>query len=137
MRGRKRRAKGDVIKLAASAFLAPAEWVALWRAQGGACAICRSALRNRYDKSSTGLVGQVDHDHKKEKRDGTRASIRGLLCAWCNHQLLGVAARDNAEKLRRAVEYLEDPPAPRVLNLAPSPAVGFVPPGVDQNEDAA
>lgn len=136
VRGRKRRGKSDVIKLAASAFLAPAEWVALWRAQDGACAICRSPLRNRYDPTTKGLVGQVDHDHKKEKLEGTRASIRGLLCAWCNHQLLGVAAKDNAEKLRRAADYLDDPPAARVLDLTPSPAVGFVPPGA-QEKDAA
>jgi hypothetical protein len=123
-----KRKRSPVIRLAASHFLTPAEWLALWRSQEMSCAICLTRIRNKFEPGSLGAIGQVDHDHRLEKLDGTRASIRGLLCAWCNHQLLGKAARDDVEKLRRAVAYLDDPPARRVLALGPAEtSVGFVP----------
>lgn len=76
------------------------EYDALYEAQGGRCAICRT---------STGKAKMlaVDHDHKT-------GIVRGLLCGSCNHRLLG-AAHDGTEILVRAIEYLENPPAPMVL----------------------
>jgi hypothetical protein len=40
--------------------------------------------------------------------------VRGLLCRRCNHRLLG-SAHDATEILKRAIEYLEFPPAWRVI----------------------
>ncbi len=65
----------------------------LYLAQGGRCAICRVA---------TGKTKKlaVDHDHVTN-------FVRGLLCGPCN-QMIGT---HNIEALRRAVNYLESPPA--------------------------
>lgn len=71
----------------------------MYRAQGGRCWICLSRPRTRR------LV--VDHDHQTGEK-------RGLLCTNCNHKVLG-AAHDDVEILRRAVAYLENPPAREVL----------------------
>lgn len=76
--------------------------------QGGLCAICRG----RRD------VLDVDHDHAKERlflehlmepARAARESVRGLLCARCNRQLLKWA-RNDPSLLRAAAEYLENPP---------------------------
>lgn len=57
--------------------------------QRNACALCGVTF------TKTPLV---DHDH-------TTGRIRGLLCAGCNN-ILGLA-RDSAERLRAAADYLE------------------------------
>lgn len=63
--------------------------------QAGKCAICLKKPRTR--------ALAVDHDHKTNE-------IRGLLCSRCNHGLLG-NAHDSIEMLKRALDYLENPPA--------------------------
>jgi len=63
--------------------------------QGNVCAICL-----RPPKTKRRLA--VDHDHKT-------GLIRGGLCWLCN-RLLGLAA-DDPERLARAIQYLEHPPA--------------------------
>jgi hypothetical protein len=40
--------------------------------------------------------------------------IRGLLCLWCNHKLLG-GARERVDVLRSAIAYLSEPPASAVI----------------------
>lgn len=47
----------------------------------------------------------VDHCHKTK-------TIRGLLCNYCNHRVIG---RHTLEWLEGAVDYLRDPPALHVL----------------------
>lgn len=88
--------------------------------QGGRCAICGCTPRTRR------LA--VDHDHET-------GLVRGLLCSRCNHDLLG-AAHDDVEVLRRAVRYLDSPPAqrasvPRAPHVTPASAeveaVGEIP----------
>ena len=74
----------------------------LLAAQGGVCAICKSA------SPANGTVGKhriaarffnVDHNHK----DG---SVRGLLCFSCN---AGIGLfNDNADRLRAAMWYLNE-----------------------------
>ncbi len=77
-------------------------------AQGGYCAICRKAR---------GVVRNlaVDHDHKlcddHPPEQGCPRCIRGLLCSPCN-TLIG---RYGVEALRRAIDYLENPPARKML----------------------
>lgn len=83
------------------------EYEAILAVQGGACAICGRA------KGITKRLA-VDHDHKL---GNTREAVRGLLCTTCNHVVIG---RYGPEALRRAIDYLADPPARRVL--APAPA---------------
>ncbi|GII83354.1 hypothetical protein Ssi03_13440 [Sphaerisporangium siamense] len=74
------------------------EYDALFKAQGGACAICGGTRKQRLS---------VDHCHKS-------GVVRGLLCRLCNSRLL-TAARDSPDVLRRAAAYLEAPPAVDVL----------------------
>lgn len=65
--------------------------------QQGRCYICDRKPRARDPRLA------VDHDH-------ATGLVRGLLCASCNHDQLGVMSEDPAY-YRRAAEYLEDPPA--------------------------
>lgn len=74
------------------------EWDELFEAQGKVCAVCRQPRRGRLD---------VDHDHKT-------GLVRGLVCAADNRKVLKYA-KDDPERLRRAADYLEDPPAIRIL----------------------
>lgn len=74
--------------------LGKGEYEALFKAQGGKCAICGGTRKQRLS---------VDHCHKTQL-------VRGLLCRTCNGRLL-TAARDKPETLRRAAYYLEYPPA--------------------------
>lgn len=99
------------------AALTPAEWQAVYREQGGRCAICRDPLVDRYDpgpQDPDAKIANTDHCHKLEKTVGLRASIRGLLCLWCNRHIL-VAIHDKPMKALRAFLYLQEPPARRVL----------------------
>jgi len=77
------------------------EYDALYKAQGGRCAICRRA---------TGRARRlaVDHNHKT-------GEVRGLLCKPCNSYGIGMFARDEPEILDRAANYLRNPPAPDLL----------------------
>lgn len=82
------------------------EYAAIKEIQNGRCAICQRAT------GATKALS-VDHDHAIEKTNGLRQSVRGLLCSKCN-DLLG-HVRDNTETLMRAVDYLNNPPAKRIL----------------------
>lgn len=77
------------------------EYEALMQAQDGRCAICLKRPRK--------LRLAVDHNHQTNE-------IRGLLCGRCNHKLLG-AADESPERLRRAADYLDTPPARSVLRF--------------------
>jgi hypothetical protein len=79
--------------------LEPGQYAEILAAQGGKCAICQRAT-GRSKRMA------VDHCH-------ATGEVRGILDSVCN-RLLGVA-RDNPEFFRRAADYLEDPPARRVL----------------------
>lgn len=78
------------------------EYWAIYKAQGGVCYMCRRAK---------GLTKPlcVDHDH-------VTGAVRGLLCNPCNGDVLG-HARDEIEFFERAIEYLKDPPAIRVIGV--------------------
>jgi hypothetical protein len=72
----------------------------LYEAQGGRCYICQRATGARRRLA-------VDHNH-------ATGEVRGLLCKPCNRDVLG-HLRDNTEALQRAIDYLTNPPARRVL----------------------
>jgi hypothetical protein len=89
-----------------------AEYWAIYKAQGGRCALCRLAqgIRKRL---------AVDHDHRcKEGHDpkyACRKCVRGLLCVNCNRNVLGRAAHDDPEFFTRGYDYLLTPPARLIL----------------------
>lgn len=69
------------------------EYEALWEKSGGCCYICgehQSKLQNLH----------IDHCH-------STGVVRGLLCTRCNSGL-GMF-RDDPDKLKAALKYLEDP----------------------------
>ena len=79
--------------------LSAEQYERLLKAQGGGCAICGSQPKKQ--------LLHVDHDHET-------GIIRGLLCLWCNHKLLG-GARESTIILQRAIDYLTKPPAIKAI----------------------
>lgn len=89
------------------------EYDAMLAAQGGVCAICKKPRPYNLP---------VDHDHQLERDlieagaeplEAARRSIRGLVCKRENGLLRDV--RDDPAILRSAADYIDDPPARRVL----------------------
>jgi Recombination endonuclease VII len=80
-----------------------ADYEALLEFQGGRCSICNKIPRKKR------LA--VDHNHKT-------GEVRGLLCLRCNHKLLGSSGEDTVI-LRRAADYLENPPFRELRELPP------------------
>ena len=74
------------------------EWEALLEFQGGVCAICGNPPVTK--------ALHTEHNH-------TTGLVRGLACFFCNAQIL--RQRVTPELLRRAADYLEDPPAVRLF----------------------
>lgn len=76
-------------------------------AQDGRCAIC-------LEEPTEGHPLCVDHDHTHcgGPRSGCRDCVRGLLCPTCNTRIGKI---DGTGWLERAIAYLADPPAQRVL----------------------
>lgn len=67
------------------------DYNAMFKAQGGACAVCRRTQERAFD---------VDHCHETGR-------VRGLLCTGCN-RMIGHAG-DRPATLRAAADYLEAP----------------------------
>ena len=102
-----RRAQFRAAKWKKTFGITPEQYEQIKDVQGGRCAICQVA------NGATKALA-VDHDHRHcGKGAGCPSCIRGLLCSNCNN-MLGFA-RDNPEVFRRAMEYLNDPPAQRTL----------------------
>jgi hypothetical protein len=80
--------------------LTPADFEALLEFQHGYCPMCN----RRFGRARPPVV---DHRH----RDG---KARGLLCASCNNRLGWL--HEDALWLKRAAEYLNDPPAQRLFD---------------------
>ena len=72
----------------------------MFAAQGGVCAICGQQSRTKHGNGKTRKLA-VDHDHET-------GEVRGLLCMACN-RAMGLL-KDNPRVLRRAADYLEQPP---------------------------
>jgi hypothetical protein len=86
--------------------LTPENYDALFVAQNGRCAICRTEERVRQRANSPIQHLAVDHDARS-------GAVRGLLCFPCN-RALGVVG-DTLYGLQRFQRYLENPPAEDVL----------------------
>lgn len=98
---KKKRSKGAHEQRVMKTYgLKAGEYDKLLAAQGGVCAICKKSRRGNFD---------VDHDHKT-------GLVRGLLCPADNRKVLKYA-RNDPERLRRAADYLESPPAPKILGI--------------------
>lgn len=84
-------------------------------AQDGVCAICQS--------DNPGTAGEngrfhVDHDHAccPRKSHSCGKCVRGLVCSNCNTALGGF--RDDADILRRAIDYLESQQSEDELDIS-------------------
>jgi hypothetical protein len=75
----------------------------------GGCAICGRKLRKRNHG--------VDHDHKT-------GLVRGILCYGCNNAVGFL--RDDPALLRRAIDYLENPPMTKFLGEARYGIIGAI-----------
>lgn len=80
--------------------LTEADWVAMWKRQGGVCAVCLKLPPNK--RLCT------DHDHvkgwKKMRPEERKKYVRGLLCYFCNHWYVGRCI--TVEKAENVAEYL-------------------------------
>lgn len=78
--------------------LSEQQYADMLAAQGGVCAICDQDEPSAHGRTGKQFRLSVDHCH-------VTGRIRGLLCQKCNRAigLLG----DDAELLRKAIEYLE------------------------------
>ena len=94
------RAWGVAYNLKANFNLTQKEYDRLLDAQDGKCAYCGLECR-------TGRKLAVDHCHQT-------GVIRGLLCMRCNKYKIGNLT---IEETRHILEYLENPPAYRVLGI--------------------
>jgi hypothetical protein len=99
-----RRRSAHAHRIEATYAITAEEYEAIEAYQGGVCAACGQARKYKLN---------VDHDHKVEKEEGTRASVRGLLCRRCNKLLRD--CRDDIQLLLALVRYLRKPPAKEVL----------------------
>lgn len=82
--------------------LTPSQYDQILSAQNGCCAICLSPPLE-------GAHLHVDHDHGN-------SLVRGLLCNNCN---LGLGKfRDDHRRLEKAIAYLQEPPALKVLLIS-------------------
>jgi hypothetical protein len=92
-------------RLAEHYEVTPEEWERILEMCGHKCAGCKQKRSYRLN---------VDHDHKVEREQGMRASVRGPLCRRCNKLLRD--CRDNIDILIWLAEYLRAPPARKVLD---------------------
>lgn len=99
---RKRRAK-DLYLQRTYGITLP-EWEQVLAFQGGVCAI--HGVPGETPPGSGKRALHTEHDH-------TTGLFRGLACFFCNAYLL--RQRVTPELLRRAADYLENPPAVQVL----------------------
>lgn len=86
--------------------LSPAEYDAIYAAQGGRCIVCRRATGDRSKGAKRRLA--VEHHHRT-------GLIRGLACGRCNI-LIGILGDDPAE-FERVAEYLRNPVALAVIGV--------------------
>ncbi len=74
----------------------------------GGCWVCRKP-----PKPGKNLA--VDHDHALAKTGAVRASVRGVLCWYCNKKVIGRRRKENAGILLEAYYYLVEGRAQQIL----------------------
>lgn len=65
----------------------------LFKEQGGVCAVC-----NKPERMNRRLA--ADHDVKTGK-------VRGLLCSFCNHRIVGTIESEKGKQALRYLGYVE------------------------------
>lgn len=95
---RRRSARAHELRIEANFELSSKQYWAIYKVQNGRCAICQISTGRKRRLA-------VDHDHET-------GEVRGLLCQPCNYTLLG---RYDMVVLQRAIDYLKNPPARRIL----------------------
>lgn len=88
--------------------LPPGTYDAIKEAQNGVCALCQRArgVKRRL---------AIDHDHSCcSGKESCGLCVRGLLCGSCNDVL--ATALDDPNYFVRAIMYLNDPPARKVVH---------------------
>jgi len=90
--------------------LTPEDYQDLLASQNGRCALCHRRI-------GVSRRAAIDHDHGCGKCGGSgcRFCVRGLVDGLCNKDVLGRFG-DDPDRFRAIVDYLERPPAQRVLN---------------------
>jgi hypothetical protein len=106
---RTRKASSRLGRVRRTYGLSEEDYWALYKAQGGRCAICKQSRQGNLD---------VDHDHALEREYGPRRAVRGLVCARCNRWAIPGVAGDWSIALALA-EYLRRPPAFAILGTWP------------------
>lgn len=100
-------------RVAETKGISGADYWAIYKAQGGRCALCQRAQGKKKRLA-------VDHDHHctegHDAKYACRKCVRGLLCVNCNRNVLGRAAHDDPEFFLRGYEYLMSPPARAILD---------------------
>lgn len=91
--------------------LSPQDYRDLYRAQHGVCHICRTAKGKNPDDPNGRGGRRLGVDHNHALGDGNRDAVRGLLCTGGDRTCNRIIGWLNVSQLRRAVEYLEQPPA--------------------------
>jgi len=90
------------------------EYEAIYDLQEGKCYLCGVELIDHRKEDSQGKRSEVDHEHDIQP---IRESVRGLLCGgkWggCNYKFGKI---DNSQWLIRAVAYLSNPPAKKIIS---------------------
>ena len=99
------------------------QYEALKAAQGGKCWVCKRAQGKKRRLA-------VDHDHALAElhphptEQACVDCVRGLACAWCNHEVLGRLGDDPAT-YERIASLLRVPPAVQVIRpTAPASLTG-------------
>lgn len=106
---KRRKAAAHAYRTEKNFGLTAEDYQRLYQAQGGRCYVCRVATGKR-------KMLAVDHEHNRPgcthpPEKGCYLCVRCLACGPCN-QMLG---RYGPDKLRRAIEVHENPPARKVL----------------------
>jgi hypothetical protein len=96
--------------------ITPQDYRDMYRAQHGVCYICRVAKGKNPDdpRGRGGRRLGVDHNHAMG--NGNRAAVRGLLCTGGDRTCNRIIGWLDVHQLRRAVDYLEHPPAQKVFD---------------------
>jgi recombination endonuclease VII len=95
--------------------MTPQDYRDLYVAQHGCCFICRTA-KGKHPDDPKGRGGRrlgVDHNHAL---GNTKGAVRGLLCSGGDRTCNRIIGWLNLAQLKRAVEYLEEPPAPSTFS---------------------
>lgn len=107
-----RATRNEQAKAARRAYfgLVDGDYEVLFQVQNGVCAGC-------FREPVEGRSLDIDHEHQLQEKDREPwerfIKLRGLLCHRCN-RLLGLAG-DDSGVLRRLADYLDDPPARRMV----------------------